>query len=189
MFSIREYTNVSSISEGKMNKMVTRELCADYTNPRSNVTEAVTCVWIPFDPKKQSSVVGKQDIQIFMESFVDSAKSQHLILITDSISTQAVQYLHASSVYCEILSYDDTAFPKDDHVLVPHYTILSEDDITRLEKQFGARTTFNKMIVKKDAQARYRDFREGDVVQSKQKSIIGGFNIAYRLLITEDDVG
>jgi DNA-directed RNA polymerase subunit H (RpoH/RPB5) len=185
MFDARGYTNLRGPTKMKVNKLYIIELTADYINPRNNNNERVTCVWIPFNSLKLNSTVGKQDIQDFCNS---TSSSDHLIFITDSISFQAVAFLGSISSYWEVLSYDDTACAKMDHVYVPKYELLTENEILVYEKKFGNRKTFNKMISKVDALARFMDYRPGDVVRFDKISCIGGLSEGLRLVIDETDV-
>lgn len=185
MFKARKYENVQGPTKTKLNKLHIIELCADYQNPRNDKKEKVKCVWIPFNSLKLSSSVGKQDIQEYCKNASDS---YHFIFITDAISFQAVAFLSQLPCYWEVLSYDDTACAKNNHCYVPEYRLLSEGEIEDVEKKYGPRKGFNKMISKVDAMARFMDFRDGDVVLIDKFSCIGGTATSYRYVISEDAI-
>ena len=185
MFEARNYKNISKPIKKKSNKINIIELCADYKNQRDGTTEKIKCIWIPFNSRKLTSTIGKQDIQKYCSS---ASKSDHFIFITDSISFQAVNFLIAFSCYYEVLSYTDMACIKNNHCYVPNYTLLSENEVKLIEIKFGPRTGFNKMIFKIDAVARFMDFREGDVILIDKFSCIGGTSKSYRYVINENSI-
>jgi len=168
-----------------VNKLNVVELCAEYHNTRDGNMEKIMCVWFPFNYSKASSSTGKQDIQEYCSGY---DKSHHCIFITDAISFQAVEYLNQSPFYWEVLSYDDTACAKNNHCYVPQYKLLTESEIKDVEKRYGSRQGFNKMIAKVDAMARFMDFREGDVILIDTFSCIGGTMKSYRFVISQDGV-
>jgi DNA-directed RNA polymerase subunit H (RpoH/RPB5) len=184
MFEARNYKNVRGPTKTTLNKSHIIELFAEYTNPRNGEIEKVTCVWIPFNSLKLISTIGKQDIQ----EYCYRDQSCHYIFITDSISFQAVEILTQILPYWEVLSYNDTACAKNNHCYVPQYQLLNESEIQAVEKQFGPRTGFHKMVAKVDAMARFMDFRKGDVVRVSKFSCIGGSVKGYRYLIAEDEI-
>lgn len=188
MFRDRRYVNITgpTNSTTKTNSLHTVEMSAEYNNPRKlgdgdeAVPEKITCMWFPCNMS-----VGIKDIQ---QCCCNVSISCHYILIADSISFHAVAFLVKLPVYFEILSYDDTMYVKTDHVYVPKYTLLTEQETKQIEKKFGPRTSFNRMICKADAIARYMDFREGDVVSVDKYSASGGISTSYRYLINENNI-
>ena len=102
------------------------------------------------------------------------------------MSFQAIAHLKKSKFYWEVLSYTDTCFDKMSHSLLPKYKLLCESDVQEVEKKYGPRKLFHKMIARQDAIAKFMDYRVGDVVEICSKSAIAGNTITYRLVIDSD---
>jgi len=185
MFLARGYRDVQGPIKKTLNKLNIIELCALYSNPRTDTIETIQCVWIPFNSLKLSSSVGKQDIETYC---ANAAENMHFIIITDSISFQAVNFLTEQRAYWEVLSYNDTACAKNNHSYVPTYSIQSKEQVLLLEAKYGPKASFNKMVCKVDAMARFLDLREGDVVRASKISCIGGNNECFRLLVNREDI-
>jgi DNA-directed RNA polymerase subunit H (RpoH/RPB5) len=183
MFVSRGYVRIREPIKTMINKLHVLEVQAVYWNPRSNVQETVYCVLVPFDAIKLSSSLGKRDVCTYCEENAGGAQT-HYMFITDSISFQAVAYLNSLPSYWEALSYDDTACAKNAHYYVPMYTVLTDIETQAVERRFGDRSKFNKMVARVDAMARFLDFRTGDVVRVKKAN--GAEN--YRLLIPEEHI-
>ncbi len=91
--------------------------------------------------------------------------------------------MYHQAVIGKCYPFSDLSTVKTKHILVPQYKLLPEEEIQQLERKFGKRALFNKMLAKKDAMARYLDLRTDDVVEVTRKSVIGGFSVGYRILI------
>ena len=179
MFEAREYSNITKLEI--MNENFFR-ICATYNNTRKEYpeTEYINCIWIPYKVGTSNSSLRIHDIKNICSH---SNKSTHYIFVTDNVSFQGLKYLSTSRNYFEILSYNETLYAKHNHIFVPSYKLLSLAEVKDIEKRYGSKTFFNKMIAKQDAMARYFDFRVGDVVQIEQYSITSGTSIKYRLLV------
>jgi len=182
MFVSRGYVHITGPVKTKINKLHVLELQAEYVNPRSEAREIIKCVLVPFHALKLSSSVGKSDVCSYCDGPPDALL--HYIFITDSISFQAVVYLNSLLSYWEVMSYDDTACAKNAHYHVPTYTVLTEMELQQVERRFGDRKKFNKMVARVDAMARFLDFRVGDVVRVKKANGVEN----YRLLIAEEEI-
>lgn len=185
MFRRRNYIDITEPSKVQLGLLNVICVKANYKNPRDGKTEQIHCLWIPFNHIKLNSAVGKNEISQYCSHLSDL---DHVILIADAVSFQAVDYMKQSSFYWEILSYHDTSCDKMEHRLVPLYKILSETEIKNIEKKYGSRDKFPKMVVGLDAIARFMDFRLGDVVEIRKRSSIVGVALNYRQLVDSDSL-
>ena len=186
MFESRNYINIQGPVTVKINNtLLITELIAKYNNHRNKRTEDIRCIFIPFDDSKLTSSIGKTDMHNYCKN---TTNNSHLIFIVNNVSFQAYDYLSRLPLYWEILTYEDIICDKSKHIYVPEYKILTEPEIKHIEKKFGDRSKFNKMIVKVDAMAKYFDFRVDDVVKLTKNSSIGGFVEGYRFLVRERDI-
>lgn len=128
--------------------------------------------------------IGVKDMAMYLDSF----GGDHLIVVTDKISRHAIMLMEQKpGLYFEVVTYVDSSYTKHTHMFVPTYTLMDEDSIAEVERRFGPRRNFTKMIARVDAMARYMDFRPGDVVKTSKKSTISGLTDSYRLVIAPHD--
>ena len=184
MFLSRGYTTTATEKPTESSIYIHKQI-AEYCNPRTQKLEKVVCYWIPFSTCRQSSAIGKSDVHKLL---TETPNTTHMMIICDSISFQATSYLSTLPIYWEALSYEDLACPKDHHRLVLIYSIMTKKDILEVEKIYGPRSGFNKMIAKADAMARYLDFREGDVVKVSKRFSTGGDIATYRILVSDNSI-
>jgi DNA-directed RNA polymerase subunit H (RpoH/RPB5) len=187
MFSSRRYYELQSPEKLTIKKKIFLRLRAKFDDIRENKRQKnVVCFWIPVDCSKMSSSAGINEVtQLFSTLNKDT---DHVIFISKSVTYQAVSFLNDTGLTWEVLSYEDTMCAKDTHQYVPKYDLLSEEEIQVVEKKYGSRHKFKKMISVKDAMARYLNFRPGDVVKTTQCSAIGGLCTSYRILISPDEI-
>lgn len=143
----------------------------------------IKCCWI--ETKEQATKVGKKQI---LELISKIAPCSHLMIVTSAMSVQAVAVLKQLNIYFEVLGINDIISARINHSLVPKYRLLSEFEILDLEKRFGGRNTFNKMIAGTDYVARYMDFRPGDVLETTYVDDYGETLVGYRLVMHANDI-
>lgn len=183
MFLARNYTNIQGPTTNDAENYIF--YYAQYNN-KTNICINVIAICMNIEKGKIRSSIGKD---ILEKLCLDTAPdTTHYILVSDYFSFHANMYLDQLNTYYEKLNNNDFKFKKHQHVFTPKYTLLSDDDIEKVERKYGSKTKFNKMIAGKDAIARYFDFRVGDIVKVERYSVIGGQSISYRILIHANDV-
>lgn len=177
----RNYTHVKAPQKDTIDKLNVLVVTAKYRNHRSQVIENIYFVWINYNYTKMISSIGKGEIQKYT---LDFKENDHIIFIADSVSFPAIDYMNNQCYYSEVLTYEETAFDKMNHVLVPKYRICSRNEIKEIEAKYGNKNTFPKMIAKIDPIARFMDFRPGDVLEITKKSK----SLRYRLVTLNEDM-
>ena len=159
MFKRRLYTNITILN----NKLIHAETPSG---------ARVKCYISP----NNSSIYVKEVIEILSQLHID-----HLVLVSENITCHVINKLNEKArLYWEVVSFKDICCDKMDHFMVPIYRVLPEQEVLQKEQLFGDRSTFMKMIAKKDAIARYMNFTPGQVVECTSKST---GDQRYRLLI------
>ena len=185
MFQRRGYKDVTQIIPFKLGKLQTLSVTAQYENPRSGTIENIVCVWFPQSSSSSPSSIGKSSI---LQLCTRMSKQDHLILIVDTVTFHGTEYLNENEFYWEHLTYQEVSFDIMSHVKVPHYSLLPSEEVTEIEKKYGSKKLFPKMISGKDAVARFMDYRVGDLVKITSRSATAGNYVTYRLLIAESDL-
>lgn len=185
MFQLRGYTQITKPKKVQLETQGLLTVTAKYHNPRSSVArdkalETITCVWIPFNYQKMSASIGKNEIVDICRWC--SGEQIHLILIADSVSFKAVEYLNSQDFVWEILTYRSLAFDPTRSMMVPTYHLLDDKEKAAVEATFGPASTYPKIIAKYDAIAVFLDFRVGDVLRVTKYSPIAGKGVSYRLV-------
>lgn len=107
----------------------------------------------------------------------------HLIVITDSITAQAVHILHTVAPRVEVLSCSDVTVHRLSHDFVPDYTVMSESEIVVEEQILGPRAKWGKMRVVKDIITRLYGLRPGDALRIVRRSQLCGMSVVFRIVV------
>lgn len=174
LFKRRNYTNVTKSFVISPGFMAVRAITAH--------DKSVVCIWARYDTSKQVANFSKPNLVHVMKTVEDNV--DHLILVADSVSFHIIDFMkHQQDLYWEALTFDDLACDKMAHVKVPTYRLLCEHEVLELERRFGPRHKFNRMIARVDAIARFMDFRVGDVLEISRKSTHA---VTYRTVVSQD---
>ncbi len=117
--------------------------------------------------------IGKGSIMNIIKYCMDF---EHVIIVCNNISRQALTQLSNVSIWFEVLFEKDICFDKTKNILTSRYTKIEEAEILQLEKsQKSHRTKWPKMSIH-DPMARYLGFRINDVVYAIDNDL-------YRLVV------
>ena len=172
----RGYTDISPPTSQLVNKNVYVVVLAQYLDPRTSVSTILHCCLVPEDTS-----FNKKDVLAYTQLL---AKGTKFIVVTRLLGSQSAQCLRDQHVQFEHLKHEDICYHKTDHILVPHYRWLSRPEIAELEKRYGDRKQFPKMVADVDAIARYLNFQVGDVLQVRRKTQFA--EVSYRLVISSN---
>ena len=174
LFHARGYYEISEPSSFIANKISYHLLSASYLEPRRGVKTQVSCLVIP-----DGFSLNKKDALVYIQLLPHDCKC---IVLVRNLGPQPAQCFRHLNF--EHLKYEDICCPKMEHVLVPNYRLVGHAETKELEKRYGEKTKFPKMVAKVDAMARYLDFQVGDIVEVAKKSPFSG--ISYRWVISEN---
>jgi DNA-directed RNA polymerase subunit H (RpoH/RPB5) len=164
------------IKEGYMS-ISKKERCCRYLK----TDKGLICIWIPIGGTKHRSSLGKKDTIDLIQKYIPE-DVDHIICIVDAISIQALKAARKIIKRFEVLSYADISFNKLNHYMVPEYRIIrNPDEIKQVEKKFGSRELFPKILANKDPIARLLGFVPGDLIEVKKISTSISQSIIYRL--------
>jgi DNA-directed RNA polymerase subunit H len=131
--------------------------------------------------------VGKSELKGALNQ-IELTPSTRCILITKGISFQAISMLDSLKYTWEVLSFDDIEFDIFAHNYVPDYRVLSPRELEGVERIYGSKDKFPRMIASVDPVARYMGFRTGDVLEIKTYDISTGGRTSYRIVVSNNSV-
>ena len=172
LFQARNYTQISAPTVLILNKSNYHLLTASYLEPRRRLTTHISCLVVP-----DGYSLNKKDALTYIQTLTPDCKC---IVLVRTLGPQPAYCFRLLNF--EHLKYDDICCNKTEHVLVPRYRLLSVPEVQKLEKQYGDKAHFPKLVAGVDAMARYLDFQVGDTVEVAKKSPFT--EISYRLVIS-----
>ena len=170
MFIYRKYTNINT-QQITICKQKFILICGEYDNTRDNIhtskkKEYVRCLLFPFNRKKIKSAIGKTDM-INIVKYITSADktlTYHLLFIVDDMSFQCRSYMNNLPYIWEKFTFKSLSFNIMNHIDVPKYQLMTEEEVINLEKKISTkRTDFPELIFNVDPVGKYINARLQDV--------------------------
>ena len=106
--------------------------------------------------------------------------TDHLVVITRKLTYDAREAIRQRCLPLEVHSPQMLEVDVLDHELVPRYRVLGESEVVALERRFGSRLNFPKLLAQEDVVARLMYFQHGQVLEVSPKS---GGAIYYRYVM------
>ena len=158
-------------------------------------SKPVCCVIFPKPFRISKTSLGHAEIKDILSAYSSRntakntqsrSKCNHFIFVSDSFSFQARNYISKLQIHCEWFSFNDISFNVLQHIFVPKYSLMSEEDICNLEQSLNRkRTAFPRIIYKVDPVARFLDFRKGQVWKATSKTT---GEVWYRYVVSKESI-
>jgi DNA-directed RNA polymerase subunit H (RpoH/RPB5) len=118
-----------------------------------------------------------------LEEFIIKNKNNHKILITGDISSNTRQQI-VDFGKIEVFSKDELMINIVDNILVPKHELLSDNDKKKFMEEYLAKPKELPRIFMNDPIARYYYAKVGDIFRIERPSIVSGFAISYRIVVS-----
>jgi DNA-directed RNA polymerase subunit H (RpoH/RPB5) len=174
LLTTRGYKDITKEQDITVNKEQLSIVTARYINIRNKQQEEVCCVY----HKNQNKCITKTIIKCLTGKL---KAYTHFILVSYSVSCHILRHFRQLQCYFEHLTYSDITNTIFNHIYVPVYRLLSQQEVKEVENTYGKKEMYPKMIARLDAIGKYMDFRQGDVLEIK-KRYQPNF-IMYRLVV------
>jgi DNA-directed RNA polymerase subunit H (RpoH/RPB5) len=172
----RGYSQIQPITTIDFNKKSYGFVTAVYDDPRSSIRRKIACIIVAI-----GDTFSKKDAMLYIESLTDKV---HTIVLAHTLGVYTAVYLtdNISVTTYEHLKYDDICCMKLTHSLVPIYKLMNEMEVKQLERLYGPREKFPKLVSPTDAMVRYLGMQVGDVFSVTEKNC--NHDVGYRLVVS-----
>jgi DNA-directed RNA polymerase subunit H (RpoH/RPB5) len=168
MFTRRGYENIKQADSIVLNHNEVGILKADYPNPRTPGTvDKVMCLYYISNSSGKSGFT-KQSLISLVESQVDPIT--HILLVCEGITCHVTRYLKSLLVYSEHMYPSEVSSIKLRHKYIPKYRLVDKAELLAIERRYGNRAAYPKLIEHLDPMSRYFNFRYLDIIEITKPS-------------------
>lgn len=135
--------------------------------------------YVKIIPQKITAVNKASGISDFLNTFKNKPK----IVIVDSISKKAKQFISINFPKTEIFTEVELMINLLDYVLVPRHEVLTTEEVENFYKEFNCKKRNVPKMLTSDPVARYYNVKNGDIMRILRPSVTSGIAPAYRLVV------
>ena len=130
-------------------------------------------------PQKITAVNKASGISDFLHNFKNNPK----IVVVDSISKKAKQFISVNFPKTEIFDEVDLMINLIEYVLVPKHEVLSPEEVENFYKEFNCKKRNMPKMLTSDPVAKYYNVNPGDILRILRPSTTSGLALGYRLVV------
>ena len=125
--------------------------------------------------------VGKKQNLIKMLDYTNPKNHYILVLIESKVNKFLKDFKRISNI--EIFDYPELYINVTDHMLVPKFTILTNEETTKILKQYNCSINQIPKMLKTDRISRHYNMKIGTVCKIERYSEVTGKSITYRHIV------
>ncbi len=125
--------------------------------------------------------VGKKQNLVKILDYTNPKNHYILVVIESKVNKFLKDFKRISNI--EIFDYAELFINVTDHILVPKYTVLSDDKIANILKQYNCSINQIPKMLKTDRISRHYNMKVGNVCKIERFSEVTGKSITYRHII------